>query len=44
MDGTQEEKTWLALRHKTARLNFAKEYEKKPDENWKHTLWSDKLR
>ena len=31
----------LTKRHKTARLNFAKEYEKKPDEYWQHILWSD---
>ena len=43
MDGAPK-KTLLALRHKTARLNFAKEHEKKPDEYWKHILWSDETK
>lgn len=43
MDGIQEKKTLLALRHRTARLNFSKEHKKKPDEYeeyWEHILWS----
>ena len=32
------------LADKTARLNFAKEHEKKPDEYWQHILWSDETK
>lgn len=31
-------KPLLTKRHRTARLKFAKEHEKKPDEYWRHIL------
>lgn len=43
MDGVPEKrKNLLALWHNTARFNFAKEHENKPDEYWEHLLWSHK--
>uniref|UniRef100_A0A8C9V7D3 Transposase Tc1-like domain-containing protein n=1 Tax=Scleropages formosus TaxID=113540 RepID=A0A8C9V7D3_SCLFO len=43
-DIKKKKKPLLALRHKTARLNFTKEHEKKPDEYWEHILWSDETK
>ncbi len=37
-------KTLLVLQHNTARLDFAKGHEKKPDEYWEHILWSDETK
>ena len=37
-------KPLLTKRHKTARLNFDKEHEKKPDEYWQHILWSNETK
>lgn len=40
----RKKKTLFALRHKTARLNFAKEREKKPKEYRENILWSDETK
>lgn len=40
----RKKKTLFALQHKTARLNFAKEREKKPKEYWENILWSDETK
>ena len=37
-------KPLLKKRHKTARLNFAKEHEMKSEEYWKTILWSDETK
>ena len=41
---SKEKKIVPAPQHKIARLNFAKEQEKKPVEFWKHILWLDETK
>lgn len=41
MDKCRNIKPLLAFQHKTLRVNFTEEHEKKPDEYLEHILWSD---